>query len=133
MQISSSYLELDDERAKLSDAEENWFEEDRPAYELKRFDEAIDASNQAIRLNPNDTIAYSNKGWALCEAKHFEEAGLFVRPNILRRLFLFLNKLFASIPTMLSLTVTKAGLWANLNSLKKQSLTLNKPFISMPT
>src|SRR6266516_1192876 len=40
----------------------------------KRYEEAIVACDQAIRLNPNYAFAYGNKGYALNELKRYEEA-----------------------------------------------------------
>ena len=42
--------------------------------ELKRYEEALTAYEQAIGLDPNNALAYSNKGYALLELKRYEEA-----------------------------------------------------------
>ena len=39
-----------------------------------KYDEAINAYNEAIRLNPNDTAAWINKGNALCMQDKYNEA-----------------------------------------------------------
>ena len=41
---------------------------------LKRYEEAIAAYEQAIRLDPNYASAYNNKGTALNDLKRYEEA-----------------------------------------------------------
>ncbi len=53
---------------------EEWNREGVYLYSLKRFEEALAAYEQAIRLDPNFAIAYSNKGTALNYLKRFEEA-----------------------------------------------------------
>ena len=39
-----------------------------------KYDEAINAYNEAIRLNPNDTASWINKGNALCMQDKYNEA-----------------------------------------------------------
>jgi hypothetical protein len=48
-----------------------WIDED---YELKRFEEALAACDQAIRLDPNSALAYNNKGFALERLGRKEDA-----------------------------------------------------------
>jgi tetratricopeptide (TPR) repeat protein len=43
-------------------------------YKLKRYEKAIFASEQAVRLNPNNAVASDYKGAALRELKRYEEA-----------------------------------------------------------
>jgi Flp pilus assembly protein TadD len=42
--------------------------------DLKRYEEAIAAFDQAIRLNPNDATFYYGKGIALNDLNRYEEA-----------------------------------------------------------
>ena len=42
--------------------------------ELKRYDEALLACNEAIRLNPNFSIAFFHKGIILRDHKRYDEA-----------------------------------------------------------
>ena len=53
---------------------EQWLEEGNNLYVLKRYEEALAAYEQAIRLDPNDALAFYNKGGALIELKRHEEA-----------------------------------------------------------
>ena len=42
----------------------NWFEIGRQAIDAKRWNEALNAYNKTIDLNPNDASAYNNRGLA---------------------------------------------------------------------
>src|SRR5436305_2268961 len=53
---------------------EEWFQEGNSLLNLKRYREAIPAFDQAIRLNPTDTLAHHNKGVALLNLKRYNEA-----------------------------------------------------------
>ena len=53
---------------------QEWFKEGNALDNLKRYEEAIAAYDQAIRLNPNYAVAYNNKGLALHNLKRYEEA-----------------------------------------------------------
>ncbi|MEO8954326.1 MAG: tetratricopeptide repeat protein [Ktedonobacteraceae bacterium] len=53
---------------------QQWFEEGYELFEQGKYEEAIHAYDQAIRLNPNDEKAYNNKGYALENLKRYEEA-----------------------------------------------------------
>jgi tetratricopeptide (TPR) repeat protein len=54
---------------------EEWFKEGTTLHDLKRYEEALAAYEQAIRLDPNLALAYSNKGFALYGLKRYQEAG----------------------------------------------------------
>jgi len=51
-----------------------WVEESNALYDLKRYEEALAAYEQAIRLDPKYVLAYNGKGNALKDLKRFEEA-----------------------------------------------------------
>jgi tetratricopeptide (TPR) repeat protein len=51
-----------------------WLEEGNALYNLKRYEEALAAYEQAIRLDPNDADAYNGKGIALRNLNRHEEA-----------------------------------------------------------
>ena len=53
---------------------EQWVEEARKLIDLKQYEEALTAAEQAIRLDPNYAPAYNNKGGTLVNLKRFEEA-----------------------------------------------------------
>ena len=53
---------------------EEWFKEGYKLYELKHYEEALFAFNEAIRLNLSSAVAYIGKGAALSELKRYEEA-----------------------------------------------------------
>jgi tetratricopeptide (TPR) repeat protein len=53
---------------------EQWFNEGFALNNLKRYDEALAAYEQAIRINPNYADAYHNKGEALLKLKRYDEA-----------------------------------------------------------
>src|SRR5258708_16575969 len=53
---------------------EEWLEEGNAFHALKRYDEALDAYEQALHLDPSDAIGWNNKGLALGELKRYEEA-----------------------------------------------------------
>jgi len=51
-----------------------WLEEGYALNDLKRYEEALAACDQAIRLDPNFVGAYYSKGYALNDLKRYEEA-----------------------------------------------------------
>jgi len=53
---------------------EQWIDEGNALEDLKRYDEALAAYEQAIRLDPNYALAYNNTGNALEDLKRYEEA-----------------------------------------------------------
>ncbi|MFL5592891.1 MAG: toll/interleukin-1 receptor domain-containing protein [Ktedonobacteraceae bacterium] len=53
---------------------EQWEEEGNTLYDLKRYEEALSAHDQAIRLDPNYARAYYDKGFDLRDLKRYEEA-----------------------------------------------------------
>jgi tetratricopeptide (TPR) repeat protein len=53
---------------------EDWLKDGTDFENLKRYEEALVAFEQAIRLDPNFAAAYNRKGYALIELKHYEEA-----------------------------------------------------------
>ena len=46
----------------------------RPPYVLKRYEEALAAYEQVLRLDPNNALAYNNKGYVLNKLNRKEEA-----------------------------------------------------------
>src|ERR1700680_3777011 len=59
---------------KANKTKEEWFEEGNKLSDLKRFEEALAAYEQAIRLDPDDAAIYYNKSAALMDLKRYEEA-----------------------------------------------------------
>jgi serine/threonine protein kinase len=57
----------------LQKTAKQWFDEGLALGKLNRYEEALVAYEQAIRLNPNDAGAYYYKGVALGELKRYEE------------------------------------------------------------
>ena len=53
---------------------ENWLEEGNALQNLKRYEEALAAFEQATRLDPNDAYAYNGKGVTLRVLKRDQEA-----------------------------------------------------------
>jgi tetratricopeptide (TPR) repeat protein len=53
---------------------QEWFLEGNTLDDLSRYEEAIAAYDQAIRLDPNNADAYNNKGVDLYDLKRYEEA-----------------------------------------------------------
>src|SRR5581483_2956970 len=53
---------------------QEWLKEGNALKNLKRYEEAIAAYNQAIRLDPTNALAYHNKGDILDDLKRHEEA-----------------------------------------------------------
>ena len=53
---------------------EEWLKEGFTLNALKRYEEALAAYDQAIRLDPNYAKAYNGKGVALRDLKRYEEA-----------------------------------------------------------
>ena len=43
-------------------------------YELKRYKEALESYNQSIRLDPNNAVAYFNRGVCLSDLNKKQEA-----------------------------------------------------------
>ena len=58
----------------LTKGSEGWLDEAKTHLNAKRYEEALVACEQAIRLDPNDAWAYSNKSIALNNLKRYEEA-----------------------------------------------------------
>jgi len=52
--------------AECQQTAENWHNKGVDLYTQGIYDEAINAYDEAIRLKPNDTAAWINKGNALC-------------------------------------------------------------------
>jgi len=59
---------------KVQKTKEQWLEEGKRLRNRKRYEEALAAYEQAIRIDPNNALAYSNKGYILYELKMYEEA-----------------------------------------------------------
>jgi len=53
---------------------QKWLKEGYALRDLKRYEEALAAFEQALRLDPNDTYAYNCKGSTLGNLKRYEEA-----------------------------------------------------------
>jgi tetratricopeptide (TPR) repeat protein len=53
---------------------QQWVDKGNKLYSLKRYEEAITAYDQAIRINPNDATTYNNKGISLHGLRRYEEA-----------------------------------------------------------
>jgi Flp pilus assembly protein TadD len=53
---------------------EEWYDEGKTLRNLKRYEEALAAFEQAIRLDPNHAVYYNEKGLALYDLKRYEEA-----------------------------------------------------------
>src|SRR6266851_1267496 len=51
-----------------------WVDEGLQYYRAKRYEEALLALEQAIRLDPNDVLAQNSKGAALRDLHRYEEA-----------------------------------------------------------
>lgn len=62
------------EMASRSNTKEEWFSVGMNHRKAKRYEEALAAFDQAIRLDPRDANAYNNKGNALNALKRHEEA-----------------------------------------------------------
>ncbi|WP_420799385.1 tetratricopeptide repeat protein [Ktedonospora formicarum] len=60
--------------ASRSNTKEEWFSVGRDHQKAKRYEEALAAYDQVIRLDPNDADTYNNKGNALNALKRNEEA-----------------------------------------------------------
>jgi tetratricopeptide (TPR) repeat protein len=58
----------------LRKTKEEWLDEGAALSGLKRYEEALPAYEQAIRLDPNYVFACNNKGNALYGLKRYEEA-----------------------------------------------------------
>ncbi len=59
---------------KVQKTKEQWLEEGNRFFDLERYQEGLAAYEQALRLDPNDAVAFATKGYALYELKRFEEA-----------------------------------------------------------
>jgi tetratricopeptide (TPR) repeat protein len=53
---------------------EGWLREGNALYDLKRYEEALEAFGQALQLDPNFAEACINKGTTLYNLKRYEEA-----------------------------------------------------------
>ncbi len=58
----------------LLKTKQEWINEGSALYDLKRYEEALAAYEQAIRLDPNVAVAYNNKGNILYDLKRYKEA-----------------------------------------------------------
>ncbi len=58
----------------LLKTKEEWLKEGNSLHNLQRYDEAIHAYDQAIRLDPNYATAYYNKGNSLRNLQRYDEA-----------------------------------------------------------
>jgi tetratricopeptide (TPR) repeat protein len=58
---------------KAQKTKEQWMEEGNRFRDLKQYSEALAAYDEALRLDPKDAFAYSNKGYVLDELKQYEE------------------------------------------------------------
>ncbi len=58
----------------LEKTAQQWLEEGKTFYQLKKYEEALVAFEQAIRLDPNLPSAYNSKGIALSNLQRYEEA-----------------------------------------------------------
>src|SRR5258708_1429310 len=58
----------------LQKSKEQWTNEGISLHNLKQYEEALTAHEQAIRLNPNYALAYAGKGISLNGLKRYEEA-----------------------------------------------------------
>ncbi len=61
---------------------EEWIREGNALNGLKRYEEALAAYEQAIRLDPNYVHAYNGKGNALSDLKRYEEALAALTPTL---------------------------------------------------
>jgi len=59
---------------QVQKTKDQWLDEGDNFRNLKQYSEALAAYEQAIRLDPNDAYAYSNKGYTLNELKRYREA-----------------------------------------------------------
>ena len=55
-------------------AKEEWLHEECALNERRRYEADLTVYDRAIRLNPNNAVAYYNKGYVLNELKRYEEA-----------------------------------------------------------
>src|SRR5437764_903772 len=59
---------------QVQKTKDQWLDEGDNFRNLKQYSEALEASEQAIRLDPSNASAYLNKGYALHSLKRYEEA-----------------------------------------------------------
>src|SRR2546421_11367940 len=53
---------------------EQWLAEGDAHYQVKRFEEALEAYENVLLLDPNDAAVYNHKGFALLKLRRNEEA-----------------------------------------------------------
>src|SRR5260221_233577 len=58
----------------LQKSKEQWTNEGISLHNLKQYEEALTAYEQAVRLDPNDADAYNGKGISLYNLRRYEEA-----------------------------------------------------------
>lgn len=64
-----------------------WVQASKSFGDAGRWSESLDASEKAIAIEPNDTIAWNNKAWALVHLKRYQESldaaerALSIKPN----------------------------------------------------
>jgi len=58
----------------LEKTAQHWFDEGRSLTSRRKYEEALIAYEQAIRLDPNDGIVYNHKGAVLYKLQRYEEA-----------------------------------------------------------
>jgi tetratricopeptide (TPR) repeat protein len=74
--IRQDYLHLSDRKSASRKSKASWIAEARYFRKEGLFDEALHAIEQAVRIDPNDTDVYYEKGWILLDFSHYDEAFL---------------------------------------------------------
>ena len=129
---------------------QQWLNEGNVLSEAKRYEEALAAFEQAIRLDPYSAIAYASKGNLLRKLKRYNEAFIafveslqldphfatltmardmrFMTSNVTRMPLPPLSKLHALILAALSFIIAKAGYCSILSAIIQLLTPLNKLF-----